>query len=162
MGSIGASQTTSTSFAGKSVQDLFEAAGTHKSLRDTFNLQNVSDTQLSMLYRILRGINEYDRYYDEDKTPYNISLMTIKEMGSSKTPEEIERDRELGIRQSKPDIYIDIYAEPNIDNAYIRMLDEKHHHAIIGPRGGLYTYLNGGKRTSLDLYKVQRGERSGL
>ena len=162
MGSIGANKgTTTTSFVGKNVNDLYQATQTYESLRNTFNLQSASDAQLSTLSKILRGVDEYDRSRG-DKIPYNITSITIKQLGATYTSDELKWMKAAGMRQSKPDIYVDIYAKPNVDNALIRMMDEKHHHAIIGPKGGLYVYVNGGKKKALDLFKVQYGERSGI
>ena len=128
-------------------------------------MQNATDNQLDTLYRIIRGIDEYDKGYDDNKTPYNIVRITVDEMKSSieRTPEEIEFDRHLGIRhRSTNPIYVNIDTQPNDDRAIIRMMDEKSHNAIIGVNGGLYTYTDKGKKKTLDLFKVQYGKRNGI
>ena len=177
MGSIGANKNTATvksaeSFVGKSVQDIYDAVKGYQSgdkwvsaverIREEFNLPNATTAQLNTVRDILQGMAQYDRGLDDNKTPYNIVSITIEEIGSHKTPEEIEFDKRLGIRQLKNPLYLHIRTVPNTDSAYLRMVDEKTHSTLIGPNGGTYEYNSKHKKKSLDKWNVMYGERTGI
>ena len=172
MGSIGANKGTTVikgakQFEGKSFTELYDAVSTvinengahaisSKKVREVFGLEDASVAQITSLIAILNGIREYDRGYDENKTPYTIRWITVEPIGS-----EISQDmRDLGMRQTKRPISVNIWTEPTTDSAYLRMTDAKEHDALIGANGGLFTYTDKGKRKTLKMFDVRYGRRT--
>lgn len=162
--------TQSEGFKGKSVTDLhiaierdYDNNENYKDyearIRKTFNIPNATSKQIDSLRRIIRGMDQYDRGYDENKTPYNIYHFNVEEMGGY-TEEQKSRRKELGMRTTAPSIYVSISTEPNVNSAYLRMMDAKEHTTLIGPNGGLYEYNNNHKKKTLKLFNVQYGKHT--
>ena len=162
--------TESRDFKGKSVADLLKAiereydsenyTDYENRIRKTFNIPNATGKQIDSLRQIIRGMEQYDRGYDENKTPYNIYLFTVEEMGGY-TEDEKARRKELGMRSTAPSIYVSISTEPNVASAYLRMTDAKDHMAMIGPNGGLYDFSDKThKKRKLNMFDVQYGKRN--
>ena len=127
-------------------------------VRETLNIPGASEKQIDALRQIFRGIDEYDKGYDDNKTPYRIVRFTVEEMKSSIALTDEER-RRLRLNKTKNPIYVSISTEPNSDSAVIRMLDSKRRVAVIGPNGGLFTYDDKGNKKSLKLFDVQYGKK---
>jgi len=170
MGSVGKNNSTEVSkptFVDKDVTSLsalFERGENENytqlenRVRETLNIPGASEKQIDVLRQIFRGIDEYDKGYDDNKTPYRIVRFTVREMKSTSTLTDEER-RQLRINKTKNPIYLSISTEPNSDSAMIRMLDSKQRLAVIGPNGGLFMYDDKGNKKSLKLFDVQYGKK---
>lgn len=170
MGGVGKNNNTVTSkptFVDKDVSSLsklFERGENENytqlenRVREVLDIPGASEKQINVLRQIFRGIDEYDKGYDDNKTPYRIVRFTVKEMESSSTLTDEER-RRLRMNKTKNPIYVSISTEPRVDNALIRMWDSKQRLAVIGPNGGLYMYDDKGNKKSLRLFDVQYGKK---
>ena len=161
MGSIGSTVSTSTSVVGKDTTSLDRYTNFTdgaKNLRKDFNLDFATASQIDAIRSVFKGMQEYDRNYDEAKTPYKITSLSIKRVLES-TEEDRARMKELGMREDKT-IQISIDTEPVTESSYIRMADAKHRMALIGAKGGYYTYNRNSKRTPISSFDIRYGKRS--
>ena len=172
MGGRGSGGTRSTAqsifkhLEGKPIESLREYSyygqeATDKLVND-FSLGFANAAQIDGLKRVIRGILENDRYYDEEKTPYDIMSISFTRLGSEKSAEDKELERSLygrALPETK-DIAVSIYTPPHVDNAYIRMMDEKRRFLIIGNKGGYYTFDDKGKRKTVKQFTAEYGERT--
>lgn len=129
--------------------------GGGKALRADFNLDFATDSQIAAIRGIFRGMQEYDRGYDENHTPYKITDIMIRKVTDF---EDDERRRSWGMRADKT-IQVHISTEPQTDNSYVRMADEKYRSTLIGARGGYYTYNSKHNRKDLSAFDVRYGKR---
>lgn len=164
MGSVGtAVQTKETSFVGRSVKDLSDAfTGTDDELRDRFDLEEATYAQLVTLRNVFRGMAEYDRDYSDERVPYKIRYYTVRHLGDTRTEEEKTSLRDLGMRLSARPISVSIVTVPDTDSAMLRLTDEKTHRFIVGARGGLYDYTDGGRKVTVSDFDAKYGKRTGI
>lgn len=168
MGSIGTASRTSTSesLQDKSITSLQKYTDWkegNQNIRKDFDLDFATTAQIDAIRNMLKGVLEYDKGYDADKTPFNIHRIDIHKTTDRLSEEEKQRNKELfGKTMEDKTISFNIWTIPNSDNAYIRMMDEKHRQGLIGPGGGFYEFTDGGKRKNLKLFDVQYGKRSGF
>lgn len=158
MGSVGSTVSTSTSLVGQDVTSLrkYSEIGGRKLLREDFNLDFATESQLSSIISVFRGMEQYDKGFDENKTPYQITDIKIRRIHSD---EDLQRYAEMGMKPDKT-IQLSITTAPQTDSAYIRMMDTKYRTALIGPKGGYYTY--GGKnyrRQNVSDFDIKYGVR---
>lgn len=158
MGSVGSAVSTSTSLINKDVSalDRYTGVGGGKAIREDFNLGFATASQIDAIRAVFKGMQEYDKGYDEAKTPYKITDLKIRRVVSD---EDGARMRELGMREDKT-IQISIDTEPVTESSYIRMVDAKHRMALIGAKGGYYTYGKNSRRKNLSSFDVRYGKRS--
>lgn len=166
MGSVGANKSTSisTSLKGQSTEILDKYTSWNegsKNIRKDFNLDFATNKQIDAIREIFKGIREYDKGYDENKTPYTIESIRIERV-SQQTPEELRRNKELfGRTMENKDISVSIITVPQSENVYIRMMDEKYRRTLIGKGGGYYTYNNNHNRTRISSFDIRYGSRRG-
>lgn len=139
---------------GKSVNDLKEYFSDLENIRKEFDLYKATTDQLWAIKRVLYGMAEYDYTYG-DKKPFLVKDIKIKHISNR---EDDEENRRIGMTVMK-DITISITTAPDIDNDYIRYLDTKHRHALIGSRGGYYTYNKNAKRTNISQFDINYGKK---
>ena len=118
-------------------------------LREDFGLENASEEQLNAVKDIMRGVMQYDKGYDEAKTPYVINSFDLYMVGEGKDAP----------------VAFHLRATSKSDSAMIRIMDEKEHNALIGRRGGLFEYATNSKtgkikHKKLDDFKVKYGTRT--
>ncbi len=150
------------SLIGGSVTGLSRYTGLWKesseNIRKDFNLDFATDKQIESIISVFQGIQEYDKGYDDNKTPFTLESLKIQRV-VEQTPEELARNKELfGRTMEHKDIQISIRTEPVTESSYIRMVDEKYRSAIIGKGGGFYTYRNG-KKTTIRAWDMKYGNR---
>lgn len=164
MGSVGTNRGTviSTSLKGQSTAVLDKYTSWDegsKNIRKDFNLDFATESQINAIRDIFKGIREYDKGYDENKTPYTIEDIKIERL-SQQTPEELQRNKELfGRTMERKDIMVSITTIPQSESALIRMMDEKYRFTLIGKGGGYYTYNDNHKRTSISSFDIMYGSR---
>ena len=128
-------------------------------IRKDFNLNRATESQIESLRQMFKGILEYDRGYDDSKTPYNVMTISITPI-SSQTPEDLALNKRLtGRSMEQKEISILIRTEPNVDNPLIRSWDTKYRNAILGRNGGFHTYDNNGKRKSIKPFDIRYGAK---
>lgn len=165
MGSVGTNTSISTKerLAGKSITELnkyLDWKEGKNNLRKDFDLDFATNAQIVSIQQLFRSMQEYDTGYDAEHTPYNIIDIDIKRVGKEYTEEDRQRDRELfGRTFENKDISVSIRTEPVTDNAYIRMMDEKYRYALLGSRGGWYTYNNKSNRVQVKTFDLHYGKR---
>lgn len=158
MGSVGSAVSKSTSLVGQDVSalDRYTGVGGGKAIKEDFNLDFATESQIDAIRGVFKGMQEYDKGYDENHTPYKITDISVRRVMSD---EDIERYKLMGMREYK-DIQLSIRTEPQSESAYIRMADEKYRHAIIGARGGYYTYDKNSRRKTISSFDIRYGTRS--
>lgn len=118
-----------------------------------------TEKQIETIRDLFKGIQNNDKGYDEGRTPFNITDISIKRL-VEESPEELARNKELfGRTMENKDIMISVRTEPVTDNSYIRMMDEKYRYAIIGKGGGFYTFNKNGKKTTISSFDMNYGKR---
>ena len=131
-----------------------------KAIREDFNLDFATDKQIESLRYVFRGIQEYDKGYDENKTPYIVEDIMIRRV-MEQTPEELARNKELfGRTLENKDIQISIRTEPVTESSYIRTVDTKYRSAIMGRSGGFYTFNRNGKKSTVRSFDMRYGSKS--
>ena len=131
-----------------------------KNIREDFGLEFASNAQIEAIRSVLKGIREYDRSYDSNKTPFLIEKIEINRVTPAKTAEEIERDRWLMGKKMQDNITIHFSAvtKPDTDNAVINAMDTKYRGFLIGRSGGYYTYA-GKSRKAISSFDARYGSR---
>lgn len=130
-----------------------------KNIRQDFNLGFATDKQIEAIRDLFKGIQNHDKGYDEGRTPFNITDISIKRL-IEESPEELARNKELfGRTMENKDIMISVRTEPVTNNSYIRMVDEKYRYAIMGKGGGFYTFNKNGKKTPINSFDMNYGIR---
>ncbi len=109
-------------------------------MRKDLSLTDATDEQLWALRTIFQGIQEYDKGYDDNKTPYKIASFDVEMLGEKVSEERKAELRSYGLRATKQPIMVSIRTVPDINSAYLRMTDEKERRVLIGPRGGYFKY----------------------
>lgn len=143
-----------------------DRAERNKLLRNTFNLPNTTDAQLDTLARIFYGIEQHDKGYDTDKTPYNFLDVYVAELGVKTEEEKKSMAESLGkayaTTHSKPTLSVMIRTAPNDDRAIIRMMDEKMHDTLIGANGGTFKFNSNHKKVHNDWFDIAYGKHDGI
>lgn len=114
--------------------------GWAKKIREDFNLDFATNSQIDSLYSLFSGIQRYDKSYGSEKEPF-----VIKEL-------KIERASEYS-----KDISVQIVTEPNTDNFIIRDMDRKYRTFLLGTKGGFYTYNSKSKKVSIKEFDANYG-----
>lgn len=145
---------------GKELADKYFGIEGTKKLKQDFGLERATDAQILSIKRMLNGIAQWDKGYDDDKTPYAIKKIDIQMIMPAKTKEEIAKDRELFGRKLAEDVTISVSVttEPQTDSAYLRYLDTKRRYALLGRNGAWFTFTNGGKRKKVDSWDMEYGK----
>ena len=162
MGSVGVKTSVAQRLVGQNVDALKDYFVNYKQIREDFNLDFATNSQISAIADMLRGIVKYDRGHDENRTPYTIDEIRIRRV-LEPDQEEIKRNKELlGRSFEDKTISVTITTIPDTDNAYVRMVDTKDRQFLIGPKGGYFTYGKGSKHKNIKAWDAQYGMRRGL
>ena len=107
----------------------------------------------------MSGILEYDKGYDDNKTPYVITELSIKRV-IEPSAESLRATKELtGRTHENKDILISITTEPVVNNLYLKMMDTKYRQAVLGKGGGFFTFGKDRKRKPIKNFDMLYGTR---
>ena len=163
MGGRGLAETSSPIKLGESITQLEKYTSWNegeKNIRKDFGLERATESQIQAIRQLFKGMLKYDVGHDENHTPYIIKELKIDSI-SSQSPEELAHNKELfGRTMEDKNLIVSITTEPNVDNSLIRMWDTKYRHAVLGTRGGFYTYDNNHKRKVIKPFNMHYGETS--
>lgn len=130
-----------------------------KNIRKDFNLDFATASQVSAIRRLMSGILEYDKGYDDNKTPYVITELSIKRV-IEPSAESLRATKELtGRTHENKDILISITTEPVVNNLYLKMMDTKYRQAVLGKGGGFFTFGKDRKRKPIKNFDMLYGTR---
>jgi len=159
MGGRGGTGTRNTEAQSVTSFEKYVGSGWASNIRKDFNLDFATNSQITAISKVFSGILEYDKGYDENRTPFVVTKVSIRRI-SEPNPEELKRNKEtLGRSFEDKTIQLIIRTEPKTDSAYVRMVDTKYRSVLIGSKGGYYTYSLSGKKKSLSDFDVRYGSK---
>lgn len=142
----GSGKTSQELLEGKRV-DTLEITTSNVEEKLGLELNSTTDSQKRTLVNMFNGMKEYDRSYNDDKTPFKIEKMQISQP-SLHDPVVPSKDLSVLI------ITTGDSGRPAVD-----AMDTKYRQFIIGTGGGAYTYSNNGKRKTVSSFNVRYGSR---
>lgn len=160
MGSVGTS-ISNTSVVGKDITALSRYTDWKEgpaNLRKDFGLDFATTSQITAIRDIFKGMEKFDRSYDDGKTPFIITKIDIRRVIEEPDEKEKALRKSLGMREDKT-IQISIHSEPQTESAIIRNMDTKYRSALIGAKGGYYTYDDKSRRKNIKPFDIQYGRK---
>lgn len=159
MGGRGGTGTRNSEEQSVTTLQKYTGIGYRDNIRKDFNLSSATNSQIDSISRVFSGILEYDKGYDENRTPFNVTKVSIQRI-SEPDPEELKLNKRiLGRSFEDKTIQLIINTEPKTDSAYIKMVDSKYRRVLIGSKGGYFTYDRNGKKKTLSSFDVRYGSK---
>ena len=159
MGGRGGTGTRNSEEQSVTTLQKYTGIGYRDNIRKDFNLSFATNSQIDSISRVFSGVLEYDKGYDKERTPFNVTKVSIQRI-SEPDPEELKLNKKiLGRSFEDKTIQLIINTEPKTDSAYVKMVDSKYRRVLIGSKGGYFTYDRNGKKKTLSNFDVRYGSK---